>query len=319
MTEGFAAHQHSSLVQLLPGLVLPADVHLALIPPPRPSVHPIIGDLLYCPGMGLVDGRGVLCPVSMNVGALMDVLPHLFLRLRVSDPLHDLLRILADDGAQALPAALPVPHIGKILPLEQPGVLEHCKPFFSRRRPTVLRNGLQAGDLRLDLRPGHQILSPQILQLTPAKPRPTAKFNQLVIIGFGEMPVTDPVPTAPLNVLPVSLWWLKIIFVVRLDAVELAEGLCLQLYRPGGKSLVGPGLEPFIDELPCAFQRGTSRMRFFDVLNEILCVLPIALVGVIREDLVSVRPISRCRLFTLPKGLHTRQAVIGLLVQVFRV
>ena len=57
-----AAHQHRRLVQSLPGFVLPADIYLALIPPPRPPVYPVIGDLFYRPGMSLIDGRGVLGP-----------------------------------------------------------------------------------------------------------------------------------------------------------------------------------------------------------------------------------------------------------------
>ena len=91
----------------------------------------------------------------MNIGAFMDVLPHLFLWRRAADPLYDLLCTLAYNGTQAHPAALSISHEGKILPLKQPGVLEHGKPFPVRWRSPFLRDGLQAGDLRLDLRPGH--------------------------------------------------------------------------------------------------------------------------------------------------------------------
>ena len=133
------------------------------------------------------------------------------------------------------------------------------------------------------------------------------------------MPVTHPVPAAPFDVSPISLRGLEIIFVIRLDAIELAEGLRLQLHRPGREALVGPSLEPFVDVLPCAFQRGTLGMLFFDVLDKIFCVLPIALVGVIRENLVFLRSIGHRRLFTLPKGVHPFQAFIGLLVEVLRV
>ena len=99
MSQRLAADQHSRLVQFLPGLVLPAGIDLALILFPRPPVHPVVGDVLNLPGMGLIDGRGVLGPVTMNVSTVMDVLPHLLLCRRVGDPFDDLLRILADDGA----------------------------------------------------------------------------------------------------------------------------------------------------------------------------------------------------------------------------
>ena len=51
------------------------------------------------------------------MSALLWTCCHTFsLRRRVPDPLHDLLHILADNGTQPLPAALPIPHKGKILP-----------------------------------------------------------------------------------------------------------------------------------------------------------------------------------------------------------
>lgn len=99
MPQGLAADQHGRLVQLLPSFILPADIDIPLVSASGPLVDFIIGDLLDLPGMGLVDGRGIVCPVGVNVGALMNELPDFFLRRRLPDPLNDLLRILADDGA----------------------------------------------------------------------------------------------------------------------------------------------------------------------------------------------------------------------------
>ena len=99
MAQGLAADQHGRLVQLFPGLVLSAGIDLALIPLPRPPVHPVIGNVLDLPGVGLIDGRGIISPVPMNISTVMDVLPHLFLCRRAGDPLNDLLRIFADNRA----------------------------------------------------------------------------------------------------------------------------------------------------------------------------------------------------------------------------
>ena len=99
MAQGLAAHQHGRLVQLPPSFILPAGIDLALILPPSPLIHPIIGDLLDGAGMGLIHGRGILRPIAVNVGALVDVLPHLFLVWCVLHPLYDLRRIRADNGA----------------------------------------------------------------------------------------------------------------------------------------------------------------------------------------------------------------------------
>ena len=133
------------------------------------------------------------------------------------------------------------------------------------------------------------------------------------------MPVAHPVPAAPLDILPVPLGGLEIILVIRLDAVELAEGLRLQLDSPGRQATVNLRLKPFIGVLLCAFQRGTLRIVLPDVLDKIFRVLPIRLVGANRENLISVRPIGYSRLFALSKGLHSCQAFIRLLMEILRV
>ena len=133
------------------------------------------------------------------------------------------------------------------------------------------------------------------------------------------MPVAHPIPAAPLNVLPIPFGGLEIILVIRLDAVEFAEGLRLKLNSPGRQATINLRLKPFIGVLFCAFQRGTLRIVLPDVLDKIFCVLPICLVSADRENLISVRPIGYRRLFALPKGLHSCQAFICLLMEVLRV
>ena len=118
-------------------------------------------------------------------------------------------------------------------------------------------------------------------------------------------------------ILPVPLWGLEVVFIVGRNAVQLAHGLGLQLYRPGGKPLVGPGLQPLVDVLPGAFQRGTFRVMLLDVLDKILGVLPVALVGVERENLLLIRACGHGRPLALPEGLHPHQLVICLLMEVF--
>lgn len=113
MAEGLTTHQHGSLVQLLPCFVLPADIHLALIPPSGSSIYPVIRDIFYLPGMGSIDGSRILGSIPMDVGALVNVLPYLFLWRCIFNPFHNLRRILACNGAQTRSAALPVPHKGK--------------------------------------------------------------------------------------------------------------------------------------------------------------------------------------------------------------
>ena len=84
--------------------------------------------------MALIDGRGILGPVAVNIGALVDVLPHLLLCRRASDTLHNLIRIRPDDGAYSLPAALSVADVGKVVLSEHERVLEHPQAFLSVRR-----------------------------------------------------------------------------------------------------------------------------------------------------------------------------------------
>ena len=113
MAQRLAANQHGGLVQLSPGLILAAGVYLALVTPPRAAVNLVIRDVLDGPGMSLVDGRGILRPVAVDIGAGVDVLPDLFLCRCVRDPLRDLIRVLADDWTETLPSALAVANMDK--------------------------------------------------------------------------------------------------------------------------------------------------------------------------------------------------------------
>ena len=99
MAQSLAAHQHSSLVQLPARFIFAASIHLALVAVPGALVYPVIGNVLDFPGIGFIDHRGILGPVSMNVSTFVNVLPHLFLCRCVTDPLYDLPRIWPDDGA----------------------------------------------------------------------------------------------------------------------------------------------------------------------------------------------------------------------------
>ena len=130
------------------------------------------------------------------------------------------------------------------------------------------------------------------------------------------MPIPHPIPAAPFDVLPVPLGRLEIVFVIRRDPVQLPHGLGLQLHRPGGQALVYSDLQPLIDILPGAFQRGTLWVLLLDVLDKILCVLPIALVGVKGVNFILLLPMSRSLFLALAKGLHSRETVIGLLVKI---
>ena len=72
----------------------------------------------------------------------------------------------------------------KVVPLEQPGVLEHFKPLCVNWRQLRCRSALQLGNLRLDLLPGDQVFPSQLSQLRPAQARSLAELDQLVIIGL---------------------------------------------------------------------------------------------------------------------------------------
>ena len=74
MAQSLAADQHSRLIQLPTGLISSAGIDLALVAPPRPLVYPVIGYFSNRPGVALIDGRGILGSVAMNIGALVDVL-----------------------------------------------------------------------------------------------------------------------------------------------------------------------------------------------------------------------------------------------------
>ena len=99
MPQRLAADQHGSLVQFLSRFIFSASINLALITPPGATVYPVIGNVLNCPGMSLVDRRGILRTITVDVGAVMDVLPHLLLWRCISYPFNDLPRIFAYNRA----------------------------------------------------------------------------------------------------------------------------------------------------------------------------------------------------------------------------
>ena len=319
MPQRLATEQHSGFIQLPPGLVLPAGINSALETLPRPPVHPVKWDFLDGPRAGPVHGRGVISTVGMDVGALMDELPDLFLRRRVLDLLDDHPDILPDDGTHALPAALAAAYMGKILAVKHPCVFQHLQMPVKLRRPLAGRQPLDPGDLRFDLLPRHQIFSLQALQLAPTQAGPSAETDQLVIVGLGKMLVPHTLPPAPCDVLSLSLWRREIILVLRRYAVELPQRLRLQLHRPCGKALIHSRLQPLIGILLCAFQRGAFRVVLLDVADKIFDVLEIVFVGGKGKYFILRRSVLHRFLFALAKGLHTGQPVIRLLVQILRV
>jgi len=133
------------------------------------------------------------------------------------------------------------------------------------------------------------------------------------------MLIPHAVPATPLDVLPVSLGRLEVVFIVRRNAVELAQGFCLQLDRPGGKPLMRPLLQPLVHVLLGLLERGAFWVVLPDVFQKILNVLPVRFVGVEGKYLLSVRAIRHGLFFALPEGQHPLEPFVGLLVQVLGV
>ena len=92
--------------------------------------------------------------------------------------------MFSDNRADAFPASFAIPDMKKILAIEHPGITQHTQVFFLMRLPISLRDGLDSGDLLLDLRPGHKVAPSQSFQLAAAQTCSLAKLYQLIIIGF---------------------------------------------------------------------------------------------------------------------------------------
>lgn len=135
----------------------------------------------------------------MNVRALVNELPDLFIGRRVLHPVDDLCLIFPYNGTYALPTAFSVSHMDEILSFKHSRVLQHLKPLRVTRRPLLIWNLFQRRDLRLDLFPRHQIRSFQICQLTASQPGSPAEFYQLIVVGFREVPIPLGVSPAPLD------------------------------------------------------------------------------------------------------------------------
>ena len=243
-------------------------------------------------------------------------MPDLFLCRRLLHPLDDLRLVLPDNGAHAFPAAFSVPNMGKILGIKQPGVLQHIKPLVVRLRPFPFYHSLQTPDLRLDLLLRHQILPPQLLELTAAQSGSPAELDQLVVVGLRKVLVADAITATPFDLRPLPLRGLEIILVIRLDAKQLSKRLRLGLNRPCRQTLVDTILKPFIGVIPCLFQCRTLRMCFFEILQKVFCVLPVGLICVERENFIVRRSVGNRFLLALPKRLHRGQAIIRLLMKI---
>ena len=159
--------------------------------------------------------------------------------------------------------------------------------FRISRRQLVFRDVLQQGDLRLNLLLRQEVFSLQCRQLAPAKSRPLAEFNQLVVVSFGEVSVSNLVTATPLNLRPVPLGGLEVVRVIRVDIIQFPKSLGLHLDCPGRQIRIYPRLQPLVHILPGLFQRRTLRMLFLDVCKEVFYVLPIGFIGVNGKYLMS--------------------------------
>ena len=74
----------------------------------------------------------------MNVRALVNKLPDLFIWRRVLHPIDDLCLIFPYNGAYALPTAFSVLHMDEILAFKHSRVLQHLKPLRVTRRSLLL-------------------------------------------------------------------------------------------------------------------------------------------------------------------------------------
>ena len=83
MPQRLAADQHSSLVQLLARFILAASVDVALISFSGPLIHPVKWNFADLSRMSFVDGNCIIRAVTVNVRALVNELPDLFIGLRV--------------------------------------------------------------------------------------------------------------------------------------------------------------------------------------------------------------------------------------------
>ena len=124
---------------------------------------------------------------------------------------------------------------------------------------------------------------------------------------------------APFDIFSLLLGGLKEVLVIRGNSVQLPHGRPLHPYRPGREAPIHAVLQPLAHILPCLFQRSTFRVVLLDVLDKIFCVLPVALVGVEGKYLISVGSLHLGRPPALPKGLHTVQPFVGLLVEILGV
>lgn len=222
-----------------------------------------------------------------------------------------------DDRAYPFPAAFSVADVDIILAVKQAGILQNTKPLFFCGCSFLYRHGFKCSDFPLDFFFRDKVAALEHPKLAAAQPGAFTKFNQFIVVRNREMFIPHTVSPAALDVLPVSLRRIKVVFIIRAYAVQLAKRFGFQLHRPRGQPLFGAHLQPLVYVLFRTFQRRTFRVLFFDIRKEIFCVFPVRLIGIERKYLLPVRTVFHCLFFALAKGLHPGQAVIRLLVQVF--
>ena len=195
--------------------------------------------------------------------------------------------------------------------------MQNTKPLFFCGRSFLYRYGFDRSDFPLDFFFCNKVSALEHPQFAAAQPCAFAEFNQFIVVRNREMFIAHAVSPAALNVLAVSLRRIKVVFIFRVYAVQLAQRFGFQLNRPCGQPLVGARLQPLVHILFCALQRRTFRVLFFNIRKKIFCVFPVRLISIERKYLLPVRTVFHSLFFAFAKGLHPGQAVIRLLVQVF--
>ena len=101
MSQRLRALLHGQPVQFPTRLVLSAGVDIPLISLPAAPIHPVVGNFLNISGIQLIQRRGVVRPIAVNIRIPIYVLPDFAPVRRIAEPLHNPLPVRTDDGRKA--------------------------------------------------------------------------------------------------------------------------------------------------------------------------------------------------------------------------